>query len=665
MRRSCCGILAMGICLFGTMNGWAEAPPIQMEEVVVTGTRTREDIKNIPNSVTVLGPKEIETSSARNLGELLKESTTLEISDYGYLGSAQSVSIRGSSPSQVLVLIDNRPINSVTYGSADLSEIPLDNVERVEIIKGPSSHLYGANAMGGVINVITKNPPAVPTFRAGATYGTFNTQTYAAEHGQTIGRFGYLFSAGYKSSDGPRDNSKYEGKDFSSKLTYQLMDRLSLSLLTTAYQDGLGVPGPKPASGTLPPFGNSQVTSLFDHQDDNLFNNTLQLRWEPANNFELRWQGYQDYRELLYKQKFMGFTSPQEEHDTYRANNYGTSLDVRWAFLDNHKLNLGVDFRKEDLEGEQKVTDVNTSTITTTRWFPDNTLWGIFAQENWQIIKQVRLVAGVRYDNNDRYGSATSPDLGLIYSPWDQTRVKLHYGKAFRPPTFNDLFWPGGGNTQLSAERGTSYEITLEQSLKEKTLSYSLSLFRWEVKDKIQWVPDANGNWQPQNVNEQDTWGGELALNWNPLKELSFTLGYTYLDSKQKNQELQDALLNTTQMVERRAASVPQNQGRLAVTYLSPWKTRFNLIGRYVGDRVMYYSDYSAFPAVRQQEKTIGSYYTLDLNVRHPFDKHWMATLSVLNLTDASYTEQPGTSFSDQGYPSPGRTITAGIKYLY
>jgi outer membrane cobalamin receptor len=665
MKRRYWGILVGGMCLLGTLHSWAETQPIQMEEVVVTGTRTREDIKNIPNAVTVLGPKEIETSSARNVGELLKESTILEINDYGYLGSAQSVSIRGSSPSQVLVLIDNRPINSVTFGSADLTEIPLENVERVEIIKGPSSHLYGANAMGGVINVITRNPPTTPSFRAGATYGTFNTQTYTAEQGQTIGRFGYLFTAGYKYSDGPRDNSRYEGKDFSSKLTYQLMDRLSLSLLTQVYQDGLGVPGPKPASGTSAQFGNSQVTSLFDHQDDNLFNNTLQLRWEPTNNFELRWQGYQDYRELLYKQKYMGFTSPQEEHDTYRSNIYGTSLDVRWAFLENHKLNLGADLRKEDLEGEQKITDTGTSTMTTTRWFPDNTLWGIFAQENWQIIKQLRLVAGLRYDNTDRYGSATSPDLGLIYSPWDQTNVKLHYGQAFRPPTFNDLFWPGGGNTQLSAEKGTSYDVTWEQSLKEKVLSFSLSLFLWDVKDKIQWIPDSKGNWQPQNVNEQDTWGGELALNWNPLKELTFTLGYTYLDSKQKNRELQDALLNTTAVVERRAAGVPQQQGRLAVTYLSPWKTRFNLIGRYVGDRVMYYSDYSAFPAVRQLEKTIGSYYTLDLNVRHPFGKHWMATLSILNLTDTSYTEQPGTSFTDQGYPSPGRTITVGLKYLY
>ena len=105
---------------------------------------------------------------------------------------------------------------------------------------------------------------------------------------------------------GPRDNSKYDAQDFSSKLTYQLLDRLSLSLLTTAHQDGLGVPGPKPAAGSSPPFGNSQVTSLFDHQDDKLFNNTLRLQWEPLDNLQVHWQGYQDFQELLYRQRYLG-----------------------------------------------------------------------------------------------------------------------------------------------------------------------------------------------------------------------------------------------------------------------------------------------------------------------------------------------------------------------
>ena len=123
------------------------------------------------------------------------------------------------------------------------------------------------------------------SFKAGVSYGSFNTQTVQAEHGQTLDRFGYLFNAGYKSSDGHRDNSKYDAQDFSSKLTYQVLDRLSLSLLTIAHQDGLGVPGPKPAAGSSPTFGNSQVTSLFDHQDGKLFNNTLQLKWEPSKSF--------------------------------------------------------------------------------------------------------------------------------------------------------------------------------------------------------------------------------------------------------------------------------------------------------------------------------------------------------------------------------------------
>jgi outer membrane cobalamin receptor len=665
MKRTCFCLFVAGILLVNLTFSWADEPLIQMEEVVVTGTRTKEEIKNIPNAVIVIGAPEIAVSSARNVGELLRENTVFDVTDYGTLGSAQSASIRGSSASQVLVMIDGRPVNSITYGSADLSEIPLDHVERIEIVEGPTSHLYGANAMGGVINVITKNPPAQPSFNAGVSYGSLNTQTVQAEHGQTLGRFGYLVTAGYKSSDGYRDNSKYEGSDFSSKLTYQLLDRLSLSLLTTFHQDGLGVPGPKPAAGSSPTFGNSQVTSLFDHQDDTLFNNTLQLQWEPLDSLQVHWKAYQDYSELLYRQRYMGVLSAIEENDAYRANIYGSTLDVRWAFNQDNKLTMGTDIRKEDLEGELKSRDLTTSQITPTSWSPDNTIWGLFAQEHWQVLPWLRLIGGLRYDNTSRYGSALSPDLGLIYSPLERTHIKLHYGQAFRPPTFNDLFYPGSGNAQLSPEKGTSYEINFDHALTDKKLVFSAGVFRWEVKDKIQWVPDANGNWQPRNVNEQNTWGVEAGIQWNPLKELAFSLGYTYLDAKQKNQELKDALLNTTALVERRAASVPQHQARLSISYLSCWKTRFNLVGRYVGDRMFYYDDYSAYPTVNELEKKFEAYYTLDLKVIHPFGKHWEVSLSLLNLTDQNYVEQVGTSYTDQGYPAPGRSITVGVRYKY
>lgn len=665
MKRRSCWWLAAGLGLMGCTLSWADGPPVQMEEVVVTGTRTREASKNIPNAVMVIGAPEIEASSAKNVGELLKGNLSIDVTGYGPLGSAQSVSIRGSGSSQVLVMVDGRPTNSITFGSADLSEIPLDHVERIEIVKGPTSHLYGANALGGVINVITKNPPLKPAFKAGASYGTFNTQTVHAEHGQTLDRFGYLLTAGHKSSDGHRDNSKYEGKDFSSKLTYQLLDRLSLSLLTQAHQDGIGVPGTKPAAGTIPVFGNSQVSSLFDHQDDNLFNNALRVQWEPTESLQVHWQGYQDFRELLYRQKYMGFPSAIEDRFSYKSNIYGTKLDLRWAFHKDHQLTLGTDYRKEDLEAEQKSKDLSTSQITTTRWIPDNNIWGIFAQEHWQALSRLRLIGGLRYDNTSRYGSEFSPDLGAVYAPMDRTNIKLHYGRAFRPPTFNDLFWPGFGNAKLSPEKGVSYEITLDHALKDNQVQFTAGLFRWEVKDKIQWIPDANGNWQPQNVNEQNTWGGEVGIQWNPIKDLSLVLGYTYLDSKQKNRELKDALFNTTEIVERKAAAVPQHQARLSIGYLTCWKTRLNLTGRYVGERVFYYDDYSAFPKVRQLEKTFGSYYTLDLKVSHPFSKNWTGTLSLLNLTDGSYTEQPGTSFSDQGYPAPGRSITVGVVYSF
>ncbi|MEW6186026.1 MAG: TonB-dependent receptor [Thermodesulfobacteriota bacterium] len=665
MKGRCLSLLTVGLCLLPLTFSRAESPPVQMEEVVVTGTRLQESLKNVPNTVVVIGEKELASTSAKNVGELLRENTAVDISGYGNLGSAQSASIRGSSASQVLVMIDGRPTNSITYGSADLSEIPLDYVERIEIAKGPGSHLYGANAVGGVINVITKKPPASPSFQAGVSYGSFNTLTARAEHGQTLDRFGYLLNAGYKTSDGHRDNSDYNGKDFNAKLNYQILDRLGVSLLTTFHKDDLGVPGPVPAQGTSPSFGNSRVTSLYDHQDNTLFNNQLQLSWEPVDSIQFRWQAYQDYRKILYRQRYVGFPSAMEDHSSYKANIYGTSVDARWAFHKDHRLTLGGDFRKEKLEGEQNLKDLSTSQIATTRWNPDNRITALFAQEHWQALSWMRLVGGLRYDHTSRYGSEWSPDLGLIFSPQESTHIKAHYGQAFRPPTFNDLFWPGWGNLDLFPEKGTAYELLFDHALKDKNLSFNAGIFYNLVKDKIQWVPDASGNWKPQNVNEQKTRGVETGVQWSPLKDLSFSFSYTYLDAKQNNLEVTDALTNDTRMVERRALGVPEHQARLGVHYVLPCQTRLFMNLRYLGDRRMYYDDYSHYPQVTKLEKKIKAHYTLDLKASHLFAKHWEASLSLLNLTDQQYMEQAGTGFSDQGYPAPGRTVTVGVSYKF
>jgi outer membrane cobalamin receptor len=665
MKRVLVWFLGLGLVLTGVNPSWADSAPARMDAVIVTATRTREEIRNVPNTVTVIGPAEIEASSARNVGELLKGSLGLEINSYGPLGAAQSVSIRGSSASQVLVMVDGRPINSITFGSSDLSEIPIEQIERVEVVKGPTSHLYGANAMGGVINIITKKATAASSLKAGVSYGSFNTQTYSAEHGQQLDRFSYLLTGGYKVSDGFRDNSAYKGKDFSSKLSYQASERLSMSLLTVVHQDGLGVPGPKPPAGTVPLFGNSEVTSLFDHQDNTLFNNNLNLSWEPHDKVQVSGQVYQDWRELKYRQKYSLFTTAVEDNSTYRAGIWGGNIILGWNLPYQNKLILGTDYRKEDLEAETITTDLSTSITSATQWKPDNSIWGFFAQDHWQALSWLRLAGGVRYDRTSRYGSETSPDFGLVLSPLKETRIKAHYGQAFRPPTFNDLFWPNFGNTQLKPEKGTSYEVNWEQGLLDQKVQFTLGVFRWEVTDKIEWVPDATGTWKPQNVNEQNTWGSEIGFQWSPLKEVTLSLGYTYLDSKQKNQEVQDALTGETALVERRAASVPKHQGRLTLGYRMPWGTQAFLTGRYVGDRVFYYSDYTNFPTVSQQEKSLGSYYTVDLKLSHLFAQHWQATVSLLNLTNQQYDAQPGTSFLDRNYPAPGIAATVGLTYIF
>lgn len=127
-------------------------------EVVVTATRILTLLKDTPGSVTVITTKEIKSSKARNVGEILEKVAGVKIRSYGFNGMSV-ISLRGSSANQVLIMIDGRPVNLASTGSVDLSQYPLEDVERIEVARGPFSALYGAGALGGVINIITKNPP--------------------------------------------------------------------------------------------------------------------------------------------------------------------------------------------------------------------------------------------------------------------------------------------------------------------------------------------------------------------------------------------------------------------------------------------------------------------------------------------------------------------------
>ncbi|MFH1239263.1 MAG: TonB-dependent receptor plug domain-containing protein, partial [bacterium] len=200
------GLFILVICL--VYAGISQAAELNLEQVVVTATRTPQPLANTGTNVSVITAGDIAGSKAYNLAEVVGKVAGVEISKEGTLGANQSLSLRGCRVQQVLVMVDGRSVNSTSLGMAELPQIPLANVERVEIIRGAASGLYGANAVGGVINVITKKAESdTPLTEIYFSGGTFNTSSLRVNFSQKKDNFDYMVTGGKDLSNGWRENS--------------------------------------------------------------------------------------------------------------------------------------------------------------------------------------------------------------------------------------------------------------------------------------------------------------------------------------------------------------------------------------------------------------------------------------------------------------------------
>jgi iron complex outermembrane receptor protein len=224
-----------------------------MDEIVVTATKKEEKRKDISNSMVVLDAVDIEESSAMSLGELLANEPGLDWRTRGnYGGASEEIKIRGMSSNGTQVLINGMSLNSPSLGTANVSSIPLNSIERVEVVKGSGSLLYGSGAMGGTVNIITKRPEkGVVDLKASAGYGTNNLYRLSAEQGMYVtDSLGYYLTANRKETDGFRDNGDLTHNDMSCNLIFSKGDALDISLYGDFIDREYGIPGPKPPAGT-------------------------------------------------------------------------------------------------------------------------------------------------------------------------------------------------------------------------------------------------------------------------------------------------------------------------------------------------------------------------------------------------------------------------------
>lgn len=501
MKKMFVRALLGGVCLFGPV---IQASP--QEEIIVTGTRAPIEAGRLPAAVTVINRQEIEEMQVNSLPELLTGIAGVDVTVSGGYGKTTGIRMRGTESHHVLVLVDGVRIGSATLGTAAFQHLQPAMIERIEIVRGPRSSLWGSEALGGVIHLFTRRSSGEkPQFSLDARGGSYDT---------------FEVTGGV--------SGEYRDFDYSAAVTWFDSRGIDARQPTPGF---FGVDQPdKDGYDNI----SVQFSGGYDFSDSGRIDAFI-MRAEGTTEYD---GNFQDETEFL--QQVVGgslsfnpveswhtslrLSEARDETDNYNpSGDFASRFDTRrrqlsWqndiSLYDNHLLTLGVDFR------EDKV-DSSTGYALTSR---DNT--GVFGQYGVNFHGH-QLIASVRRDDDEVFGGKTTGGVGWSYAWQDSLRLYASYGTAYRTPTFNELFFPFFGNPHLKPETAESYEAGLEGQ--HEGFGWSIRAYRIDAEDLIATVCDRFFNCAPENVNEAQVTGveGEIFVRWG---DWNAALSAEYLD---------------------------------------------------------------------------------------------------------------------------------------
>ena len=598
----------------------ASADTSGMEEIVVTAARMPQALDKSIADTTVLNEQDIKKSGAPDVVTLLRSVPGLEITQNGGMGSSSGIYMRGTSPSQVLVLLDGVRIDSATMGTTAIEHIMLDNIERIEVVRGNVSSLYGSEAIGGVIQLFTRQGRGVPAFNASMGVGNEGTQRMSAGFSGAVNDTSFSVNAGRVKTDGvsainpqlltgsnPNKNG-YDNSTLDAQIKHAINadHALSASVFSTRGNSSYDISGLPTAINNI--IENIDKLSLVsDDQISSMWHSQVRLS-----------QGVDDSQTFgVYPGRFQT-----------RSNQLAWQNNFKLA--DNQHLSLSV----ENLN--QAVTS-NTLFSQTGRNV-NSVLGGYVGEYGAQ---QVQL--NLRQDRYSDFGAANTGLLGYGLSFADSWRATASISNAFKAPTFDDMYWPFkdygfgytyAGNPNLKPERSVNKEAGLHYAANGQRVD--AVYFDNRIGDLIM------GNGLPAltyiNISQAKINGQEL--------NYAGDFGNTHLRASATFQNPRDGM--TGQVLARRAKEfgnfgVNQDFGVL----------NLGAEVRYSGARQDVYYNTKTFTSTAA---TLPGYQLLNLTARYQIDKNLNLSARVGNLFNRNYSEV-------YGYNTPGRTLFVGLSY--
>ncbi|HEX5854845.1 MAG TPA: TonB-dependent receptor, partial [Thermoanaerobaculia bacterium] len=503
-RSSCALLLFLAPAVLAQLSPPPPAAKLAAD-VVVSAEAGPEPAASLGAAATVIEAGEIAASKATTVLDLLRTVPGLDVVQSGGPGTVTSLFLRGTASAQTLVLVDGVALNSPFFGGTDLSALSLANVERVEVVRGPFSALYGSEAIGGVVRIFTRKAPGKGEASGRATFALGNRSAKEAFAELALGSGPLTGSAGFRRSltDGDLPNEFFAATNVSGSVTASLTDALRVGLVVRRDEGRTGIPF---SEGTATPRrSTTNETTAFEAP--------VSYALSPKASVEASFRWVKDSPTFSDPDAVFSSSSTHARRAEARA--------VLTAVVGAHRLAAGADWERTLVSNESNfgVALENASTRT----------FALFAEDRIALAGD-RLVAtaGLRWDDHSAFGSAVSPRATLAWRVTPSLKLRAAAGSAFRAPSTGELYFPFSGNPSLRPEKSRGWEAGVEKTL-AKGFVAEATLFWNDVRDLIEFDAATLTN---QNIGRVRTRGVEVALR-TPVGARSFVrASYTYLDAK-------------------------------------------------------------------------------------------------------------------------------------
>ncbi len=632
-KQNGCGLWLAGIWLTlapitsRAQEPWPTPSPSEAtaEAVIVSATRTEIPEEESPASVSVITSQDIEQKQIERVGDALREVPGLSVVQTGTAGQLTSVFTRGLRSEHTQVLLDGVPINQGLQGAFNFADLTTDDIDRIEVVRGPQSTLYGPRALAGVIQIFTKQGEGTPTITSSSEGGSYDTFREALESEGKIDNFDYSIGASRLDTDNARPNNQYRNTAGIANIGWSPNGQLRISGLFTYSLSDIGLPNtifdPKPVDNFL-----TERWLIAPH-----------LHWRATDWWEHKFIFSYDHERQLNDPNQDGFLGPT------RALFERTQIDYQNDLRPTSWLTLTSGFFYSRVNAGQERPFVTQIFGPQPTFVSDHTeeIAG-FLQATATPIENLIFVAGGRFDHFNQFGGVWTYRFAGSYKI-DKTNTTLHSSVAtgFSPPSSQDKIF--GNNFGLKPERDLGWDIGVRQQLWSRaggSIVVGATYFHNDLSNVIGF----NGLFETLNLGAAQTQGLEAELRVQPIADLIFMASYTYLDAEKTSSA------DISQLQGARLPRRPRNELYISGSYLWSKKLRTTVEAKFVNAREELNFGGPNFD--------IEDYNFVNVAAEYEVNAHLSIFGRIDNLTNEHYAEV-------FGFPALGRAAYGGVKVRF